>query len=322
MRLSKGWLFVLTLLSIAFGCRDKGGATSDPQGREDMQIARLHLAAREGDLELVRSLVADGCNINARNEDGCVPLCTAAAYGQTKVAEFLISRGADVNAEDLSGVTALYHAASRADTATVALLIKAGANVNAGKDGWTPLYVASLADQGEVARVLLASGARVFPGDTLQNRTLLCSAVRHWLRDIAEEALAAGANANVMNAQRSSRSLLADATICGDEEMARLLIEYGANVNLKNEWGMRPLCYANRSNANVIRLLLDNNADVNLPGVLHAAVSAGEKEIVELFLAHGADVNVKDHRGSTALDEAVNRGEQEIAGLLRKHMSK
>ena len=55
---------------------------------------------------------------------------------------------------------------------------------------------------------------------------------------------------------------------------------------------------------------------------LHHAASIGYKEIVELLIANGADVNAKDHNGETPLDWAVRAKEPETADLLRKHGGK
>ncbi len=55
---------------------------------------------------------------------------------------------------------------------------------------------------------------------------------------------------------------------------------------------------------------------------LHSAAWSGQKEIAELLIAKGADVNAKDKDGETPLDEAINFEETEITELLRKHGGK
>ena len=51
---------------------------------------------------------------------------------------------------------------------------------------------------------------------------------------------------------------------------------------------------------------------------LQSATSWGHKEIAQLLIANGADVNAKDHNGETPLDYA----DDETADLLRKHGGK
>jgi len=55
---------------------------------------------------------------------------------------------------------------------------------------------------------------------------------------------------------------------------------------------------------------------------LHRAASKVHKEMAELLIAKGADVNAKDENGRTPLDWAVNWNQAETADLLRKHGGK
>ena len=55
---------------------------------------------------------------------------------------------------------------------------------------------------------------------------------------------------------------------------------------------------------------------------LHDAAYGGQKEIVELLIAEGADVNAKDRDGETPLDGAIKYKRTETADLLRKHGGK
>jgi len=55
---------------------------------------------------------------------------------------------------------------------------------------------------------------------------------------------------------------------------------------------------------------------------LEWAARGGHKEIVELFIAAGADVNTKDNDGKTPLDWAITGKYNETADLLRKHGGK
>lgn len=87
----------------------------------------------------------------------------------------------------------------------------------------------------------------------------------------------------------------------GNIEMARFLIEKGADVNTKNDAGMTPLMGNN--NPDFVRLLIEKGADVNVKDVsgltpLHMAQNSG---IAGFLIASGADVNARDEVGSTPL---------------------
>ena len=55
---------------------------------------------------------------------------------------------------------------------------------------------------------------------------------------------------------------------------------------------------------------------------MHLAAYGGHKEVAELLIAKGADVNAKDDDSLTPLDWAIKRRRTEIAALLRKHGGK
>ncbi len=55
---------------------------------------------------------------------------------------------------------------------------------------------------------------------------------------------------------------------------------------------------------------------------MHFAALEGRKEVVELLIAKGADVNVKTEDGLTPLDRAIKYKRTETADLLRKHGAK
>jgi len=87
------------------------------------------------------------------------------------------------------------------------------------------------------------------------------------------------------------------------EEVAKLLISYGADVNAKDKTGKTPIFYATQNaDLKITRLLLTNKANVkDNPELLNIAVLNKCREIVEVLLEHGADVNTSDGCGRTAL---------------------
>ncbi|XP_038049014.1 ankyrin repeat domain-containing protein 49-like [Patiria miniata] len=57
----------------------------------------LATAAASGNINLVRSLVAQGADVNQRSSDGFTPLCNAAFWGYSDIVEYLLRHGGDVN---------------------------------------------------------------------------------------------------------------------------------------------------------------------------------------------------------------------------------
>jgi uncharacterized protein len=84
----------------------------------------LHEAVRNINKKLAESLIAKGANINARDEDGFVPLLISP---NKEMVELLIARGADMNIRDYRGRTPLRHFTEVNATNLVDLLKKRGA---------------------------------------------------------------------------------------------------------------------------------------------------------------------------------------------------
>jgi ankyrin repeat protein len=122
----------------------------------------LLFSSRNGHTEIVKILLANGANANAKDSDGFTPLMLAALKGYTDLARTLLGNGADVNAKDKDGGTALLRAAASGHTEIVKILLANGADVNAKYyNKTTPLWLASIQGHTEIVKILLANGANV-----------------------------------------------------------------------------------------------------------------------------------------------------------------
>ena len=117
----------------------------------------IHRAAKYGKIEAIKQHLANGTDVNTRDNNKWTPLHYAAYYGHKVVAELLIAEGADVNAKSDDGWTPLHDATSMGHKEIVELLLAKGANVNAKNNyGNTPLDLAS----GETANFLRKHGGQ------------------------------------------------------------------------------------------------------------------------------------------------------------------
>ena len=116
------------------------------------------------------------------------------------------------------------------------------------------------------------------------------------------------------------------AAFFGKPEAARMLLEYGAAVDVytRNPFANQPLhAAAAGRHIEVCRVLLAAGADVNATQhggftPLHEAAQHGDVEMSELFLSAGADPSLTTDAGETAADVAAGAGHVDLARRLRE----
>ena len=120
-----------------------------------------------------------------------------------------------------------------------------------------------------------------------------------------------------------------DAAVEGNIEAVKQHLAAGTDVNARGADGVTALLYAAaKGHKEIAELLIANGADVDAAkakdGVtpLHVAAASGHTEVVELLIANGADVNAQGVGGMTPLTWAENVNQKETAALLRKHGGK
>ena len=104
----------------------------------------------------------------------------------------------------------------------------------------------------------------------------------------------------------------------GDLAGVQAELDKGVDVNVKDRFGFTPLHFA--ATKEIAELLINEGADVNAKDKgwtpLYHAAWRGHKEVAELLIAKGADVNMKDVEGVTPLHLAADRGHTEVVELL------
>ena len=134
-----------------------------PGLRKASAIAPAHLlrsAVFEGNLQEIHRLLAQGVNVNSRDDDGYTPLIWAQLGNQPEAVKLLLDRGADVNAQDGAGYTALHQAAMAGRDSIMEVLLERGAFVDTrNRNGWTPLMDAAAYGKVIAVEYLLAKGA-------------------------------------------------------------------------------------------------------------------------------------------------------------------
>jgi uncharacterized protein len=274
-------------------------------------------AAKKNDLAAVRALVDQRANVNATAPDGGTALHWASYRDNVDAAALLIRAGAHVNAANDLGATPLWLACINASVPMVRALLAAGANPNlALLRGETPLMLASRTGNPQIVELLLQKGANV-NAKAARNQNALMWAVAQKHPDVTRVLLAHGADVQARSdawnyvmavpphgVPEYNRAIpfgndtaLMFAARVGDAESARLLLDAGANPNDADAWGISAMVLAAHSGfRDLVELLLSRGADVNSAAAgfsaLHEAIMRRDEKLVATLLAHGADVSL------------------------------
>ncbi len=289
-----------------FGDRNesRGVATLDLGG-----FTPLLFAARQGDIESGRILLAAGAKVDDLAPTGASALVVAAHSGQGAFAAMLLDKGADANAAG-AGYTALHVAVLRGDLELVKALVARGANPNAAiakgtpsryysKDwalnasshtGATPLWQAARYGDVPIMKALVAAGAN--PKFTYSDgSTILIAAV--------------AANSGFGTGDRRERYLGPGDIAPTPEENERVsyaaaaaAIEVGADINATTQAGDTALhVAAQQAVDSVARLLVEKGANIeatNKRGLTPLGVALVPRPRNPL------QIDGPDRRGSTA----------------------
>ena len=261
----------------------------------------------DGNSEDVASAIAHGVDVDGVievNFQKMTPLLVAVMLQHDEVVHHLIEAGADVNLQVVSyghdapeGLSALMASSQRGNLNISRMLIEAGANVNLKTStnqilhpsGFTALMYAVLTGDRETVNLLIDEGANI-------NATSPTQTLGGKYENVS------GSTALILVLFQEHR-----------EQIARILIEAGADVNAKIANSSHPL-------------------QIEYAGIsaLMLAVATKNQSLVELMLEHGADVNYQipgtrsigklnsNTAGLTALHVAKNVGAEKIMETLEK----
>jgi len=122
-------------------------------------IRPLHLAAGMGDLQIVKILLNNRVNVNARCFNNTTPLMKAAEAGEPAVVRILNIPGLEINARDKRGWTALHYAACCGNSDILQYLMERGADINGRtRNGTTSLSLAVVNNHQDAADLIRAYG--------------------------------------------------------------------------------------------------------------------------------------------------------------------
>jgi uncharacterized protein len=331
----------------------------------------MWLAASRGDASMLETLLNGGADADEELPLGRRPLMLAARSGSVDAVRVLLDRGADPSTrENERGTTALMQAADQGHADVVAVLIEHGADVSAGsapvfRDGRTAALGKSGDPREAVRRQVIAVLCEQESPDIDTLSALAgresngAEEVEITLEEICgnqrEGIIFTGGGRNRGDREPDGGELtpLVYAARAGHIEVARVLLEAGADVNQVTRYGWSPLLAATQNrNYQLAKFLIENGADVNIANKggwtpLYLAtdnrnLEGGDYptrspdmdhlEYIELLLESGADPNARmiestetrtvftnqwlDEEGATAFLRASQSGDLALMRLL------
>uniref|UniRef100_A0A4W6EM55 Poly [ADP-ribose] polymerase n=1 Tax=Lates calcarifer TaxID=8187 RepID=A0A4W6EM55_LATCA len=317
---------------------------ADANARDNWNYTPLHEAAIKGKIDVCIVLLQHGAEPTIRNTDGrtaldlaelstkavltvhfwfCFSHLTgwlfssrrrlhlAAGYNRVKTVQLLLQHGADVHAKDKGDLVPLHNACSYGHYEVTELLVKHGACVNA-MDLWqfTPLHEAASKNRVEVCSLLLSYGADpTFLN--CHNKSSIDLAPTSQLKErLAYEF--------------RGHSLLQAAR---DADVVRVKKHLSLEtISFKHPHTQETALHCASASPytkrkQVCELLLRKGANVNekmkdLLTPLHLASEKAHNDIIEVLVKHEAKVNTVDHLGQTALHRAARCGHLQTCRLL------
>uniref|UniRef100_A0A671YGX1 Tetratricopeptide repeat, ankyrin repeat and coiled-coil containing 2 n=1 Tax=Sparus aurata TaxID=8175 RepID=A0A671YGX1_SPAAU len=279
-------------------------------------------------IKVSRLLMLGGANVNYRTEvlNNAPVLCVHSHLGYMDMVALLLEFGASVDAPSESGLTPLGYAAAGGHMAIVTALCRKRAKVDhLDKNSQCALVHAALRGHMEVVKFLIQCDWSLGPQQQQSPQTQQQASFTK--SHAVQQALIAAASMGYTEIV----SYLLDLPEKDEEEVERAQIN-----NFDTLWGETALTAASgRGKLEVCRLLLEQGAAVAQPnrrGIvpLFSAVRQGHWQIryvalilflrhsliVDLLLTHGADVNLMDKEGLTALSWACLKGHLPVVRCL------
>ena len=246
---------------------------------KEKNYSLLHSAFIGENVDLIKHLINEGADVNAKDSENYSVLNRACVYGMTEIVSILIDKGAEVqNDFNVFGTHPVHFSAYNGYVDITKLLLQNGADVNIpNKWGITPLHFAAYRDNASMIKFLIENGAERNTRDLLNGFTPLHNAVSSSQMENTQLLINNGADYKIKD--NNDKTVLWAPIEKGDNELLKYLLTLYEDVNEKENY----LEYT----------------------PLHRAAINGYEQIVKLLLLNGADVNAVDKLGNKPIDYAI-----------------
>ncbi|XP_026711980.1 ankyrin repeat and SOCS box protein 9 [Athene noctua] len=197
----------------------------------------LHDASIHGRLLTLKKLIKQGSDVNLVTADQVSPLHEACLGGHAACASVLLKHGAQVNGVTVDWHTPLFSACVSGSVACLNLLLQHGASLHPPCDLASPIHEAAKRGHVQCIEFLASHGANI-DHNIKHLGTPLYVACENQQVNCAKKLLESGAN---VNSGKGLDSPLHVAARNGSMELVMLLIDFGADIWVKNDESKRPM---------------------------------------------------------------------------------
>jgi len=301
----------------------KNGANVDWQLSDGM--VPLHIAAKKGNLLILKKLLEKNALANLKTaEKGYTPLMLACDNLNIECAKCLMENGADLQIQDNEDKTVLYHAVFKKSLPLVEIILRYKPDKlnTCNKDS---LRMAVETDS-DIAKSLREYGI-IFNSDVINNPEILLHAIQNGNITLVKDLLLLNINLNELTFYKQIGTIrpLHYAAKLGNEEICKLLINYGCKVNRlrpgprRRSAKMLPINDAiDNRHFNIFKLLLARGSSLNVQA-LHTAVFQDNIEIIDNLMKYGANINAADGGGVTPLHICARAGSKNTCRVLLEY---
>lgn len=293
----------------------------------------LMFAAALGDSRLLETLLKNGADPNKRDPRGNTALMIAARNGHLNIVRTLIHHPrTQVNLKNCKGKSALFYAAAQGRLDVFSLLLVFGGEMldRERPSDWDkhPLLVAANNGHYGICKRIIETGMDVDFQDQDEHHTALQHAASNGHIECCKLLIDAGANVNHVNA--NGHSILHTAIRYGHIDVFELLIARGASLKYEEDSPSLLTTAVDCERESFVKRLIELKVDVNFIDNGTTALSISSKipsndrakKIVTLLLGAGADPDIPDEGGFNTLVHAASRGNIALMSLLIKHGAK
>jgi ankyrin repeat protein len=238
----------------------RGGADVNALNHQGESPLLICVGTEKG-LSSAKTLVKAGANVKVKTEYGRTVLHSAAlgAVAKPSLIQYLISHGAEVDASDRTGVSPLMFAAMYLDTDCCEAFRENGADI-AKMDMWGRTAMHYAATQGKVDTMawLYNHGLPYDDEDEAGVTPLFCAAETNQISAVTW--LAQALAADIHHRDYMGRTALHWASREGSLDVVSWFLQNGANVNVRDRDGVKPITFATNRDQEAVRSLLESKS--------------------------------------------------------------